>query len=168
MLRDYEQPIIPPDWRDSWFTFARMVVETLDELHEPIKEKDLVKALQEKINNNTPMPIPDTDWVSMTNYINTSNVAVNVSCFMRRIGNIVFLCGAIKPKSSLSQSSYLDVTTALPEEYRPTKQINLPLAADVAGMWIRIETDGKVKIRNRTGDAIGTGVYVRIDAQYPI
>lgn len=168
MFRDYEQPIIPPDWRDAWFTFAKMVVSALDELHEPIKEKDLVKALQEKIDNATPTPIPDTGWVSMTDYINTSNVTVNVDMFMRRIGDIVFLCGAIKPRSSLAQSSYLNVTTALPEEYRPTKQINLPLAADVPGMWLRVETDGVVKIRNRTGDTIGTGVYVRIDGQYPI
>ena len=71
-------------------------------------------------------------------------------------------------KASLAQSSYLEVTKALPEEFRPTLQINLPLAADSAGMWLRVNTSGIAQVRNRTGSSIGTSYYMRIDAMYPV
>ncbi len=110
----------------------------------------------------------DTGWVSLSNYINTANVTVDVSAYIRRVGSLVFLCGAVKPKASLAQSSYLAVTSALPEQYRPTRQINLPLAADTAGIWLRMNTSGVAQIRNRTGASVGTGCYIRIDGMYPV
>ena len=110
----------------------------------------------------------DTGWVDMSSYINTSNAVINVTPRIRRIGNLVFFCGALKPKASLAQSSYLEVTKALPEEFRPTLQINLPLAADSAGMWLRVNTSGIAQVRNRTGSSIGTSYYIRIDGMYPV
>lgn len=110
----------------------------------------------------------DTGWVDMSSYINTSNAVINVTPYIRRIGKLVCICGAVKPKASLDHSSYLAVTDALPEAYRPTQQINLPLAADSAGMWLRVNTTGIIQIRNRTGSAIGTGYYIRIDGMYPV
>lgn len=125
MSRDYERPIIPPEWKDAWFTFARMTVEALDELHEPIKEKDLVKALQEKIDNATPTPTPDTGWVSQTiNSGFTSSTFVKA----RRIGDIICVKGLIQT-SSILNSDASKVVCTLDQQFRPHEVTRFPIGA---------------------------------------
>lgn len=125
MFRDYEQPIIPPDWRDAWFTFAKMVVSALDELHEPIKEKDLVKALQEKIDNGGGVQPSDTGWVSQTiNSGFTSSTFVKA----RRIGDIICVKGLIQTSSVLNADASKAVCT-LDEQFRPHEVTRFPIGA---------------------------------------
>ena len=101
-----------------------MVVETLDELHEPIKEKDLVKALQDKINSGGTTPT-DTGWVSQTigsGWDSTTFVKA------RRIGNIVCVKGLLKTSSILNADASKAVWT-LDSQFRPSEVTRFPIGA---------------------------------------
>jgi len=172
MQRDYEQPIIPPDWRDSWFTFARMVVETLDELHAPIKEKDLAKALQEKIDNgSTPAPTPiDTGWTDLKSY-KKSNWNVNSSHYLmaRRVGDVVHLrINGSAASSMTGNGTFTAITNAIPEDFRPTYEVvGVITGRDPDNAWISVNTSGAIRI-SRDDGSIGTGWWAKGDFVYTV
>lgn len=125
MARDYERPIIPTDWRDAWFTFARMTIEALDELHEPIKKSDLAKALQAQIDSGGGSSQTDSGWVSQTigsGWDNTTFVKA------RRIGNIVCVKGLLKTSSILNADASKAVCT-LDSQFRPSEATRFPIGA---------------------------------------
>ena len=125
MARDYERPIIPTDWRDAWFTFARMTIEALDELHEPIKKSDLAKALQAQIDSGGGSSQTDTGWVDQT-----INTGFTNSTFVkaRRIGDIVTVKGLIQTSSILNADASKAVCT-LDSQFRPPEVTRFPIGA---------------------------------------
>lgn len=49
-MRDYIPPVIPSEWTGSRKRFALMLKETLDELHEPIREEWLSNSLRDMVS----------------------------------------------------------------------------------------------------------------------
>lgn len=172
MRRDFERPIIPNDWRDAWFTFARMTVEALDELHEPIKEGDLAKALQEKIDNGaTPAPTPtDTGWVDLKSYKTGSwNVSSSNFLMARRVGNVVHIRVKCAATGNMTGSgTFNNFTTAIPEEFRPDYDVYAVVTAqqDDNG-WVRIRTGGAIQITRNAGN-ISNGWWITGDIVYTV
>ena len=173
MARDYERPIIPTDWRDAWFTFARMTIEALDELHEPIKEGDLAKVLQEKIDNGaTPAPTPiDTGWVDLKSYKKSNWTINNTSHYLmaRRVGDVVHIRINGAAASNITGSgTYVTIAGAIPEDFRPTYAVDcmVPSQQPDPG-WVRVTTGGNIQISRNDG-GISSGWWVRGDITYTV
>jgi len=172
MGRDYERPIIPTDWREAWFTFARMVVEALDELHEPIKESFLAKALQEKIDNgSTPAPTPiDTGWTDLKSYKKSNwNIGSSRYLMARRVGDVVHMRLSGAAASSMSgNGTYTAITSAIPEDFRPTYDVDaIVTSGQPDNAWIRVTTGGVIQV-SRCDGSISQNWWAKGDFVYTV
>ena len=171
MFRDYEQPVIPSDWKGPWKTFAQKVVEVLDELHMPIKESYLTEALKEKIDNAPePTPVIDTGWVDLKSY-KKSNWTIGSSAYLmaRRVGDVVHLRINGSAASSMTGSgTYVTIAGTIPEDFRPTYAVDcmVPSQQPDPG-WVRVTTGGNIQISRNDG-GISSGWWVRGDICYTV
>ena len=154
MFRDYEQPIIPPDWKGPWRTFAQMVIRVFDELHMGIKAKDLDESLKKQIDGAS-QQATDTGWVDITSCIDTTKFNPTTDYMMvRRVGDFVHMRFAGNITSAMSFPRWQDISSAIPEKFRPIYPVEclLPASSNDPG-WIRVNTDGTLQIYRRTGSA---------------
>ena len=107
----------------------------------------------------------DTGWVQFhvgSDFPEQSNL------YKRRIGSIVFLCGAVRYTPSLAQSAYVTLLDDIGEGFRPSvAQAMIPLGGDYPGFQLYVDTAGKVQIRNRNGSA-RANMYFTLNCSYAI
>lgn len=119
-------------------------------------------------------PYYDTGWVDLSSY-RTNNVNSGSPFRIRRIGDIVYvqLNLSLANGKTIASSDWLDATTAIPAEFRPSTHAEQPPCnSQTPNGWIQIGTDGIIKMRNQTGASI-TGKsqstwWIRADTSYPV
>lgn len=165
MFRDYEQPILPKDWTGDWRTFAAMVVAALDELHEGITSGWLDPKLKAQIEGGG----TDTGWVGLASYAKSANITPTSSRFhIRRIGKVVQLRIRFTLVNNLASNTFLDVTNAIPEQFRPPSVCRfLCTSSETGGMWLDVQEDGVIRTYSR-GQAVAAIGYLSGDVVYMV
>ena len=95
-----------------------------------------------------------------------NGITVVEPCAILRRADTVFVRGAVRYPSSLAQSAYVTVA-ALPEKYVPAYRHHRPLTADSPGYSAYAETEGLLRVRNRTG-ASKNNEWISLDCSYPV
>ena len=97
----------------------------------------------------------DTGWVDISSYLDTSKVTIsatsesnNTTPYCRRVGDIVYMRGAVRVKNDLADGSSLAIFTSFPADFRPSPNMNMriPIIGDTGLFFLRIGTSDTVII----------------------
>ena len=168
MFRDYEQPIIPPDWKGPWRTFAQMVIRVFDELHMGIKSKDLDESLKKQIEEAGQHQEEDTGWVDLSSY-KASNITPTTDYFMaRRIGKVVHLRIACTIKTAISQNTWTAITSSIPDEFRPDYNMICVVHSQSSDpVRMRVGPGGTIQYYRRNNN-IPVDAWGQVDVTYTV
>jgi len=108
----------------------------------------------------------DSGWVNLTLDANTCKQDTNfVTCSVRKKNGLVCIRGAVTLKTSMSSSSSATVSLLqLPVGYRPSGTMLINSGSKANYSSIQIDSDGTMKLWNRTGSPIGTSEPISISA----
>ena len=123
-------------------------------------------------STNGNMDLTDSGWIDMTLASNAQIYGSGSVAKYRKIGNVVYLTGQVKPKTEVAAGGTLDITT-LPAAYRPaTEHMTICQGSSQAVWALRVMTDGTVRAeRYRNGAttaAMTTSVWLPFSISYPV
>lgn len=109
----------------------------------------------------------DTGWVSLTSYALTGTITPTSSRFhIRRIGNMVHLRMRFTLVSALAANTWLNITGAIPEQFRPDAVCRfLCTASTDNGMFLDVQENGVLRTYCR-GQKVAAGGYLSGDVVY--
>lgn len=109
----------------------------------------------------------DTGWVSLRDYRLTAEVEERDSMFdIRRIGDIVHLKMGVTIKKTYNSSTWHDITTAIPEEFRPLNQMFIASYSQYPGGYLGVLASGVIQLRNQTQANRDSGFWVYAMGSY--
>ena len=111
----------------------------------------------------------DTGWVSLSSYMDTSKVNIRDSyCEIRRIGKIVHVRFGVTSKSSINSSTWVNISSAIPEQFRPGKETFISSYSQTPGGYIGINASGIIRLRNQTGSQVSANWWVYCMGSYTV
>ncbi|MBQ3668410.1 MAG: hypothetical protein II920_04190 [Clostridia bacterium] len=118
------------------------------------------------------LPGMDTGWQS-ANLTNCAEYDADRAVKYRRVGEMAFLRGGVRLSGALSSaapgSSVGEVTLmTLPNGFRPTYPNEFAVVPERSNcyMHIKIDTDGTLKLYNRSGYSVGTNTLIALNFCY--
>ncbi len=111
----------------------------------------------------------DTGWVSLSSYMDTSKVNIRDSyCEIRRIGKIVHVRFGVTSKSSINSSTWVNISSAIPEQFRPGKETFISSYSQTPGGYLGINASGIIRLRNQTGSQVSANWWVYCMGSYTV
>ena len=111
----------------------------------------------------------DSGWVELDDYTVTANVdPADGQWHIRRIGHLVQLYLGFAFKAAQNNGAEVSIIQYLPEQFRPSKPVQLVCWAQTPFAAVRITEDGEVKGINRTGSQVSTTWWVRAHVTYMV
>ena len=132
----------------------------------PTKTSDLTNDSGFITSSSLPQ---DTGWqtITLTNSFTVYSSGYDVR--VRKIGDIVYLSGVIKPTTNIADNQYTTMFT-LPSNYRPTRELQFVCQGSGVNKWVlSILANGECKIQRygtTSNIAIPTGTWLPFDVTF--
>ena len=111
----------------------------------------------------------DTGWVSLSSYMDTSKVNIRDGyCEIRRIGKTVHVRFGVTSRSSINSSTWVNISSAIPEQFRPGKETFIASYSQSPGGYIGINASGLIRLRNQTGSQVSANWWVYCMGSYTV
>ena len=116
----------------------------------------------------------DTGWVDISSHLNTTNFTIsrtdsnnNTTPCCRRVGDIVYMRGAVRSRANISNGGSLALFSTFPTDFRPQPNMNyyIPVQGDTGMFALRIGTD-TTTLFNRSGSQLDSGSNVHIECSW--
>ena len=111
----------------------------------------------------------DTGWVDLSGYADTSKISIRDGRFhARRIGSTVHLYLGVTSKQTISASTWVAVSSAIPEEFRPSQETFAASYSQTPGGYMGVTASGLIRLRNQTGGQTSSGFWVYCMGSYTV
>ena len=111
----------------------------------------------------------DTGWVDLSQYADISKISVRDGRFhARRIGSTVHLYLGVTAKTNINASTWVAVSSAIPQEFRPGQETFVASYSQAPGGYMGVTAGGLIRLRNQTGGQTSAGFWCYTMGSYTV
>ena len=111
----------------------------------------------------------DTGWVDLSQYADISKISVRDGRFhARRIGSTVHLYLGVTAKTGINASTWVAVSSAIPQEFRPGQETFVASYSQTPGGYMGVTAGGLIRLRNQTGGQTSAGFWCYTMGSYTV